>query len=206
MDGVILNSLERLSSCLIESVSNFCTSEEVFQDFKRHDLNNPGLSRFDKVNYFLELQKDSTDYNQEALFESILNEFNRLSLNARLNSELDESIFSFIDLNVENNLFLLSNCDNDQLQKVSAQFGLHRVFGKNLIGTPPNKDTRMDQILLSRNESNIFSISDSESDAIIARNNNMKFAFIQRFARDDGNWCLESEFKFTSLKELRLIF
>ena len=206
MDGVVLNSLEKLSSCLIDSISNFCTSEKVFQDFKKYDLINPGLSRFDKVKYFLELQKNLTDYNQEALFNSILQEFDRLSLIARLESDIDQSVFSFNDLNVNNNLYLLSNCDNDQLQKVSAQFGLHRVFGKNLIGTPPSKDSRMDQILRIRNETNIFSISDSESDAIIARDRKLKFVFIEKFARDKGDWCLSSELKLNDLQELRSIF
>jgi hypothetical protein len=206
MDGVILDSLEKLSGCLIESVSNFCTSDRVFNEFKTYDLINPGLSRFDKVNYFLELQKEFTNYKREVLFDAILQEFDKLALNARLSSEIDENVFSFIDLNVEDNLFLLSNCDNNQLQTVSAHFGLHRIFGKNLIGTPPSKDLRMAQILSTSNSLEIFSISDSESDAIISRENKIKFAFIERFARDKGGWCLDSELKFANLKELRSIF
>ena len=64
----------------------------------------------------------------------------------------------------------------------------------------------MDQILSTRNERNIFSISDSESDAIIARDRKLKFVFIEKFARDKGEWCLHSELKLNDLKELRSIF
>jgi phosphoglycolate phosphatase-like HAD superfamily hydrolase len=203
MDGVILDSLENLSNCLVESVAKFCISDKVYRDFKEFDLGNSGISRFDKVNYFLNLQKDVSDYKRETVYSSILEEFDKLSLRARLNSKIDDDIFHFVNLNEDYDLILLSNCDNQQLKIISAQFGLHKVFANKLIGTPPSKETRMQQILSENKPSKTYSISDSESDAVIARNHKLDFVFIERFARDNGGWCGENEQRFKNLLEFR---
>ena len=206
MDGVVLDSLENLSNCLIESVSKFCISDKVYLEFKEFDISNPGISRFDKVNYFLDLQKDVSDYKRETVYLSILEEFDVLSLQARLKSEIDDAIFYFADLSDKYNLILLTNCDNHQLKIISAQFGLHKVFANKLIGTPPSKDLRMQQIISENKPSKTFSISDSESDAVIARRHQLDFVFIQRFARDDGNWCQKKDLKFKNLSSFHEIF
>ena len=203
MDGVVLDSLENLSNCLIESVSKFCISDKVYLEFKEFDISNPGISRFDKVNYFLDLQKDVSDYKRETVYSSILEEFDVLSLQARLKSEIDDAIFYFADLSDKYNLILLTNCDNHQLKIISAQFGLHKVFANKLIGTPPSKDLRMQQIISESKPSKTFSISDSESDAEIARKHEINFVFIERFARDNGEWCIESDLKFRKLEDFR---
>ncbi len=201
MDGVILDSLDNLSNCLIESVAKFCTSEKVYQDFKEYDIGNPGISRFGKVDYFLDLQKNVSDYKRETVYSSILEEFDRLSLQARLNSDIDETIFHFAKSDSDYNLVLLSNCDNQQLKIISAQFGLHKVFESRLIGTPPSKEIRMAQIMEDYKPSKTYSISDSESDATIARKHEMTFVFIERFARDKGEWCADNELKFEKMSD-----
>lgn len=206
MDGVILDSLKNLSNCLVESVAKFCISDNVYQNFKEFDLGNPGISRFDKVNYFLNLQKDVSDYKRETVYSSILEEFDKLALQARLNSEIDDAIFHFGALPQNYNSILLSNCDNQQLKIISAQFGLHKVFANKLVGTPPSKEIRMQEIISDKAASKIYSISDSESDAVIARGNELDFVFIEKFARDNGDWCQKNELKFKNLVEFYSIF
>ena len=203
MDGVILDSLENLSNCLIKSVAKFCISDKVYLDFKEFDLENPGISRFDKINYFLNLQKDVSDYKREAVYSSILEEFDSLSLQARLDSKIDDAIFHFANLNQNHDLILLSNCDNQQLKIISAQFGLHKVFGNKLVGTPPSKEITMQQIIGQYKPTKTYSISDSESDAVIARNHKLDFVFIERFARGDGGWCGDKEQRFKNLSDFR---
>jgi phosphoglycolate phosphatase-like HAD superfamily hydrolase len=201
MDGVILDSLENLSNCLVESVAKFCISDKVYQAFKEFDLGNPGISRFDKVNYFLNLQKDVSDYKRDTVYSSILEEFDKLSLQARLNSKIDDAIFHFGTLPQNYNSILLSNCDNQQLKIISAQFGLHKVFANKLVGTPPSKEIGMQEIISDNVASKTYSISDSESDAVIARGNELDFVFIEKFARDNGNWCQKNELKFKNLSD-----
>jgi phosphoglycolate phosphatase-like HAD superfamily hydrolase len=206
MDGVILDSLENLSNCLVESVAKFCISDNVYLDFKEFDLKNPGISRFDKINYFLNLQKDVSDYKREAVYSSILEEFDTLSLQARLDSKIDDAVFHFANLTQNHDLILLSNCDNQQLKIISAQFGLHKVFANKLFGTPPSKEVRMQQIIGQYKPTKTYSISDSESDAVIARNHKLDFVFIEKFARDEGEWCITNELKFKNLNDFYLNF
>lgn len=206
MDGVILDSLSKLSNCLIESISSFCSSEIVYEKFKSYDLANPGLSRFEKIDFFLDLQKDLGDYNRKAISESILSKFDELSMNARIASKIDEDIFSFANLNVSNNLVLVSNCDKNQLRSISAHFGLHKVFKNQLFGTPPNKSEIVKSLVSRSNAMKIYSISDSESDAIIARNYGIDFVFIEKFARTPADWIKPSEIYLQDLKTLRMKF
>ena len=53
MDGVILDSLDNLSNCLIKAIEPFCQSDEQYQTFSKFDKENPGLSRFEKTDFFL---------------------------------------------------------------------------------------------------------------------------------------------------------
>lgn len=58
---------------------------------------------------------------------------------------------------------------------------------------------------MNKHNSNAFvSISDSESDAIIARSLGVAFAFIQNFARDQALWLNDNENRFQTLLEFIL--
>lgn len=199
MDGVVLDSLDRLSQCMVKAIEPFCQTEEEYSSFVAFDLENPGLSRFQKVEYFLSLKEDISNLNVETIQETILSEFDTLSLQARLNSNIDNDIFLFTNFMPNENLFLLSNCDNRQLETIAAHFGFFQLFGGGLIGTPPNKSTRMAEITNKLSLDKVMSISDSQSDAEIARFHEVKFVFIEKFARDNGSWLKENELAFQNL-------
>ena len=52
MDGLILNSLDALSNCMQNAIESFCKNQKQFEDFKEYDFDNPGLSRFEKIDFF----------------------------------------------------------------------------------------------------------------------------------------------------------
>ena len=201
MDGVVLDSLDRLSKCMVKSIEPFCQSEEEFLNFVDFDLENPGLSRFKKVEYFLSLKKDKSNLNLQSIQEAILSDFDKLSLDARINSEIDHDIFLIKHHIPNDNLFLLSNCDNSQLGTIAAHFGFFHLFGGGLIGTPPSKTVRMTEIMSKVPPDRVISISDSESDAEIARMHKVQFVFIQNFARDNGLWLQENELAFQTISQ-----
>lgn len=204
MDGVILNSLDKLSSCLVQAVEPFCQSYEQFREFSKFDRNNPGLSRFEKTDFFLQSLPDNSHIKPEIIKKQILDQFDSLSLDARISSEIDEAIYTLTLKIPPRNLILLSNCDNNQLRVLSVHFGLHRIFGGGIIGTPPSKKTRFENLLKKAHFNTFVSISDSESDAIIARSLGIQFAFIQNFARDEGSWLGSDEKHFQTLTEFIL--
>lgn len=204
MDGVILNSLDNLSSCLIKAIEPFCQSDEQYKIFSKYDRENPGLSRFEKTDFFLESLTNSSHLNTGKIKQQILNQFNSYSLEARLTSQLDECIYSLPQKIAPRNLILLSNCDNTQLRVIAAHFGFHQIFGGGLLGTPPSKKNRFIDLVNNSKSSAFVSISDSESDAIIARSLNVSFVFIQCFARDKAPWLNGGEKKFQTIREFLL--
>ena len=204
MDGVILDSLDNLSSCLIKAIEPFCKSDEQHKKFSKYDKANPGLSRFEKTDFFLESLPSSSHIKTEKIKQQILEQFNSYSLDARLTSKIDESTYDLPKQIAPRNLVLLSNCDNTQLRVIAAHFGFHQIFGGGLLGTPPSKKIRFIDLVNNSKSSAFVSISDSESDAIIARSLNISFVFIQNFARDQALWLNENESRFQDIKEFIL--
>lgn len=201
MDGVILDSLDNLSICLIKAIQPFCQSDEQYKKFSKYDRENPGLSRFEKTDFFLESLTNNSHVNTKRIKQQILDQFNSFSLDARLDSEIDSFTYGLPKKIAPRNLVLLSNCDNTQLQMISAHFGFHQIFGGGVIGTPPSKKSRFDDLVNNSKSSAFVSISDSESDAIIARSLNITFVFIQNFARDQASWLKHNESRFQTIKE-----
>jgi hypothetical protein len=74
MDGVILNSLDNLSSCLIKAVEPFCQSDRQYQMFSKFDKENPGLSRFEKTDFFLESLPNISHIKTERIKQQILDQ------------------------------------------------------------------------------------------------------------------------------------
>ena len=204
MDGVILDSLDNLSNCLIKAIEPFCQSDEQYQTFSKFDKENPGLSRFEKTDFFLASLPNVSHVKTEKIKQQILDHFDSFSLNARLSSTIDESTFILSKTIAPKNLILLSNCDNSQLTAIAAHFGFHQIFSGGIIGTPPSKKSRFSDLVNKHNPSAFVSISDSESDAIIARSLGVTFAFIQNFARDQALWLKDDENRFQTLLEFIL--
>ena len=204
MDGVILDSLDNLSSCLIKAVEPFCQSDEHYQSFSKFDKENPGLSRFEKTDFFLESLPNNSHIKTDKIRQQILDQFDSFSLDARISSTVDESTYNLPSRIAPRNLLLLSNCDNSQLSMIAAHFGFHQIFSGGIIGTPPSKKSRFSELVNKNNSSSYVSISDSESDAIIARSLGVAFAFIQNFARDQAPWLRDGENRFQTIKEFIL--
>lgn len=204
MDGVILDSLNNLSSCLIRAVEPFCQSIQQLEKFSKFDNENPGLSRFEKTEFFINSLPNSSHIKIDKIKQQILDEFDSISLKARISSKIDNAIYSLNKKIPSQNLLLLSNCENTQLEVISAHFGFHRIFGGGIIGTPPNKKSRFTNLLKNNMLNSYISVSDSESDAIIARSLNLPFIFIQNYAKDQAPWLRENEYRFQTLNDLIL--
>jgi phosphoglycolate phosphatase-like HAD superfamily hydrolase len=204
MDGVILDSLDNLSDCLIKSIEPFCQTDEQHKAFSKYDRENPGLSRFEKTDFFLASLAISSHLKTSKIRQQILDKFNSYAMEARLKSKIDDSTYTLSKIIDPRNLVLLSNCDNTQLEVIAAHFGLYQIFRGGIIGTPPSKKRRFKDLVDATKSTSFVSISDSESDAIIARSLNISFVFIQNFARDQALWLKEGENKFQTLGEFIL--
>jgi phosphoglycolate phosphatase-like HAD superfamily hydrolase len=202
MDGLILNSLDALSNCMQNAIKSFCKNQKQFEDFKEYDFDNPGLSRFEKIDFFIQTFSRVDKIDIDKMKSQVINKFDNLSLQARLNSNIDDSIYKIGEYFAYQNLVLLSNCENSQLLLISKNFKLSDIFKRGIYGTPPNKLQRFSDLVSQGHDNNFISISDSEADAIIARKLGFDFIFIRKFARDDGAWLKPGEMKYQSLTQL----
>lgn len=204
LDGLILDSLPNLQRCMMGAIEPFIGSKEDYLRFKEFDETSPGLSRYEKADFFSEELAKESKLSKKEIFEEILQQFNYKSLDARVKAELDRDIFKFTALSNQFDLVLLTNCDNSQLPIVLAHHEIISVFKDGFYGTPPKKRERLDEIIKTRKTdySQIISISDSESDQDIAHDLGIDFVFIKRFAVDSGEWMLKSSSRFKSLGHL----
>ena len=196
LDGLIIDSLDDLSKCLVGAVSNYATPSEL-EAFQKYDIKNPGASRFTKVDYFLEEIAQEKDPNPKRV--EILKDFAERSFDARKNAKISNGFQKFVIKFQHLNHILLSNCDNSQITSISDHHGISKYFKSGIIGTPPSKELRAEAIRSEFPNSQILSLSDSESDAIIARKSHFDFLYVNEFARGCDPWILENEFRVESL-------
>ena len=197
LDGLLIDSLDKLSNALVQSVSKFANSSQLVS-FQKYDMQNPGLSRFEKVDFFI----NSILKNYDIKPEIILKIFDELSLEARINSTLNPCINELYEIYESKHWILLTNCDNQQLMHVANRFNLARIFGNNLVGTPPSKSSRAKEIRISNQGRNIISISDSESDGELAEMNEFDFLFVEEFSRGNSDWKIKKYYSVQKLDEL----
>ena len=195
LDGLIIDSLDDLSKCLVGAVSNYATRAEL-EAFQKYDIKNPGASRFTKVDYFLGEISQEKDPNPKRV--EILKDFAVRSFEARKNAKISIGFEKFVIKFQHLNHILLSNCDNSQITAVSDHHGISEYFNSGIIGTPPSKELRAEAIRSEFPNSQILSLSDSESDAIIARKSHFDFLYVNEFARGCDPWILENEFRVES--------
>lgn len=203
LDGLILDSLPGLSDAMLEVVGDLSLSEQDFCYFQDFDLANPGVSRFEKFELATNLA-NIDDNSKLPLRAQMARRFDEVSLRARLASDIDESIFEFRSLDSDRfDFYLVTNCDNNQLETVVKEHHLEKLFGRNFFGTPPSKRTIVEGLRRGSAGTTAFlSVSDSESDFQIAKELQLDFALVTRFARDLN---FNSEFpgeKFITLSQL----
>ncbi len=197
LDGLLIDSLDKLSNALVQSVSKFANSSQL-RNFQKYDKQNPGLSRFEKVDFFI----NSILKNNDLKPENILKIFDELSLEARINSTLNPCLDELYEMYESKHWVLLTNCDNQQLVHVANRFNLARIFGNNLIGTPPSKHSRAKDLRFKNLGRSIISISDSESDGKLAEINEFDFLFVEEFSRGNSDWEINDYFFVESLNAL----
>ena len=88
LDGLIIDSLDDLSKCLVGAVSNYATQTEL-EAFQKYDIYNPGASRFTKVDYFLE--EIAQEKNPNPIRVEILKDFAERSFDARKDAKISSS-------------------------------------------------------------------------------------------------------------------
>ncbi len=199
MDGLLLNSLDKLSKALTGCVESDMGPSD-FAQFLDYDRLNPGKSRYEKFEYAYATILKSADHKKQT--ENALINFGKKSLSARLESDLDASIFELKKSLKSIEFVLLSNCASEQIEEVVCHHNLSEVFKNNIYGTPPTKLETMKRIVQENPGKKALSISDSLSDAEVAEELDIDFLYIHKFARGNIEWVKENYFSAPTLSDL----
>lgn len=199
MDGLLLDSLDNLSNALTGCVESDMSPSD-FKEFLNYDRLNPGKSRYDKFEYAYTVILKNIDHEKQ-IKKALIN-FGKKSLSARIESDLDASIFELHESLKLMDFVLLSNCANEQIEKVITHHKLDSVFQNKVYGTPPTKLETMKRIVQENPGKKVLSISDSLSDAEVAEELSIDFLYIHKFARGNTEWIKENYFSVPSLSKL----
>lgn len=194
-DGVILNS----NSIKTDGFKFALQNEDKFliDDFIEYHKNNQGVSRYEKIKYFLKYIK-KTEFNQNR-YNEILNKYASFCEKELLKARLVPGVLAFLErlrLN-KNKCFVISGSDQKELIGIFNKRNLNIYFTK-ILGSPKNKYENI-KYLFDNNmiNSSIVYFGDAESDYEAANKFNLDFYYIYSFSdwKNGINFCKNNRCK-----------
>ena len=173
-DGVIKDSVSVKSDAFEELFLPF--GSDVAKKIRMHHEDNGGMSRYDKLPFYLNLagEKNSTD--SISKYEK---QFSKLVMNRVINSPWVEGVLEYIKTNYKaQKFFLITATPQKEIEEILKKLEISKYF-KKVIGSPTNKKDAI-KIILSNENINLddsIMIGDSCSDYEAAKENNVFFVF-----------------------------
>lgn len=177
-DGVILNS-NKIKTDAFHTIA--LPYGEVYADMLvQYHISNGGISRYDKVSYFL-CEILGQEYNQNKI-EDLLNGFAQEVARELLKCEIVEGLFE-LKAKYAKPWMLVSGGDQEELRTIFAQRDIASVFDAGIFGSPDSKDTIFKRELKNgaiRRPAVYF--GDSKYDYVSSTNAGMDFVFISQWS------------------------
>ena len=183
-DGVILNSNDIKSNAFKKIALNF--GKKKSDEFLKYHLENVGLSRYKKFEYFFHkiLNKD---YSNDDM-KNILNEFSNYVFTKLCNSEVTSGLDFLKRKTFDKKWFIVTGGDEVEVKRVFKFKKINYLFDNNIYGSPPSKSEIFNKLFSSnklKNPSIYF--GDSINDYEVANMYNLDFIFVSKWTKLD-NW------------------
>lgn len=167
-DGVISNSNHTKASNISTAYLNiFGEKNDEFVDFF---TSNNGIPRESKLSQY---------FGDEELETKILEEYERLN-KSLLDQELTDGVEEFLALYSDEDLFVLSGGNFNEISQYLRKNNLDAVFEKILAG-PDTKSQHLS--VMQVNDNDIF-IGDSKHDYMVAKKHGIKFIFLYKYSQE----------------------
>tara|TARA_X000000368_G_scaffold412479_1_gene398933 strand:- start:866 stop:1498 length:633 start_codon:yes stop_codon:yes gene_type:complete len=173
-DGVIINSDEVRTEGFRFIFSNF-TPKQINNIVEYH-LNNGGLSRYDKIDYFFDVilkTEVSLKYKEQFITKYSDFCFRRLCNKNLLISNSLKFILKNFNLF---NFHIVSASDQVELKRIAKDLSIEKYF-KTIVGSPTTKIKNIEKLISTYqyNKEECCLIGDSKNDKIAAENNRIDF-------------------------------
>lgn len=186
-DGVVLNSNEIKTQAFYNVAKVY--GHEPAQALKNYHMQNGGISRYKKFEYFL-LEILRKPFNQQEL-DQLLNVFAEEVKNALLTCEMAVGLKELRKKTKYAKWLIVSGGDQEELRDVFARRGLADLFDGGIFGSPDTKDAILARELNIGNiiRTGLF-LGDSKYDYQAASAAGLDFVFISQWTevQDWENW------------------
>ena len=182
-DGVILNSNKIKTKAFYKIGLQFGESEA--KKLVDYHLNNGGVSRYKKINFF---QKSILLNEDRKLYNKLVLDYGNTVKQDLLKTEISKGIFEIRKYFPRSNLSVVSGSDQNELRWVFKKLGIYNIFNIGIFGSPDSKEQIFKNLFEKFNnyESGIF-FGDSKYDYQVSKLFNIDFVFMSDWS-DLENW------------------
>jgi len=185
-DGVLLNSNFKKSEAYRYAAIDFGATKEQAEDLVQYHVENTGISRYVKFEYFLTniLQQS---FNEEH-FSFLIKSLNHHVLKILNDCEVAAGLDKLRELTKNQHWMVMSGGDQEEVRTILASKHLDHLFDYGIYGSPDSKHEIVKHHLESNNNfmPAIF-FGDAEYDIKTAKNFNLDFVFISGWS-DFSAW------------------
>lgn len=185
-DGVLLNSNFKKSEAYRYAAIDFGATEEQAEELVQYHVENTGISRYVKFEYFLTdiLQKS---FNEER-FSFLIKSLNHHVLKILNDCEVATGLCKLRDLTKNQNWMVMSGGDQEEVRTILASKHLDHLFDYGIYGSPDSKhDIVKHHLENNKNFMPAIFFGDAEYDIKTAKTFNLDFIFISGWT-DFSDW------------------
>ncbi len=175
-DGVILDSNQAKTEAFVKSVESF--GEDNIQQFIEYHVNNGGVSRFKKIEYFYREILGLSNYDKH--YMNSLSIYSSHAKKAMLEAEEIKGVIEFIRKIKEesDSIYVISGSDQEELRAIYTERGIQNLF-KKVMGSPASKKTHAKGLIESKIlDYPVVYFGDSITDFDLAEEYKMDFIFV----------------------------
>ena len=177
-DGVILNSNKIKTQAFKQSLSNY--KKELVDEFISYHESNGGISRYEKIKFFVEELASNYNYiNEEKNYFFLLDLYSKICRKSLYEVEVASDLKSLREINNETKWLIVSGGDQNELRDIFLKKGISHYFNGGIYGSPDKKKDIISREISTRNiiKPALF-IGDSKLDFYAANANQLDFIFL----------------------------
>jgi phosphoglycolate phosphatase-like HAD superfamily hydrolase len=186
-DGVILNS-NKIKTDAFESIF-IPFGITIANDMVQYHINNGGISRYEKINYFINTYVKNKDANYiENLRKELLNNFSKIVKEKLVLSELCKDLNLLKKSSKNSNWLIISGGDQKELNYAFLKKEISNLFDGGIFGSPSTKFEIIKKEISKKNiKEPVLFLGDSKLDYEVASFFNFDFIFVYQWS-EFKNW------------------
>ena len=180
-DGVILNSNNVKTEAFREALSSY--EEDLVNEFIAYHKLNGGISRYEKIKFFLKNLAPKYNYTNEIVnYNLLIKRFSSICTEALYKVEVAEGLKRLRDHNSFSKWLVISGGDQLELRDVFDFKGIYDYFNGGIFGSPDKKFDILNREIENNNiEFPALFLGDSKLDYQVANSHSIKFIFISQW-------------------------